>query len=269
MMNKQEILSRYLKEDDKILISKVLDKIEFVLNKNTIENTDFLDLYQKEIVKDVLRNFKINNYMFCGGNENSEREILIIYPEKLKDILKKEKITEDILGTIQVKLPNNLIGQYSHRDYLGAVIKLGVKREKIGDILVRKDGADIIIMKDIEEYLLINLNQLTRFGKSEIQKKKIEEIEPVETTTQKMQIIISQMRLDCIISEAIRSSRTKASEIIKQERVFVNHKLETKNSKILKEQDMITIRGKGRFKINNIISRTKKDKIVLEIEKYV
>lgn len=77
------------------------------------------------------------------------------------------------------------------------------------------------------------------------------------------------MRLDCIVSESIRCSRTNVSEIIKQERVFVNHKLETKNSKILHEQDMITIRGKGRFKINNIISRTKKDKIVLEIEKYV
>ena len=77
------------------------------------------------------------------------------------------------------------------------------------------------------------------------------------------------MRLDCIVSEGIRCSRAKASEIIKQERVFVNHKLETKNSKLLKEQDMITIRGKGRFKIKTILSRTKKDKIVLEIEKYV
>ena len=125
------------------------------------------------------------------------------------------------------------------------------------------------IIKDVEEYLLTNLGELTRFSKAQIETKQISELEPSEVITQKLQIIIPQMRLDCIVSESIRCSRTNVSEIIKQERVFVNHKLETKNSKILHEQDMITIRGKGRFKINNIISRTKKDKIVLEIEKYV
>ena len=269
IMNKQEILTRYSKEEEKLLVSKVLDKIEFVLNRNTIENTDFLDLYQKELVKELLRSIKFNNYIFCGGNENAEREILIVFPEKLKDILKEDKIIENILKVIQITLPNELTGEYNHRDYLGGIIKLGLKREKIGDILVRKNGADIIIIKDVEEYLLTNLGELTRFSKAQIETKQISELEPSEVITQKLQIIIPQMRLDCIVSESIRCSRTNVSEIIKQERVFVNHKLETKNSKILHEQDMITIRGKGRFKINNIISRTKKDKIVLEIEKYV
>ena len=64
-MNKQEILTRYSKEEEKLLVSKVLDKIEFVLNRNTIENTDFLDLYQKELVKELLRSIKFNNYIFC------------------------------------------------------------------------------------------------------------------------------------------------------------------------------------------------------------
>lgn len=268
-MNKKEILNRYSREDEKIFIAKVMDKIEFTLNRNTIENTDFLDLYQKELVKDLLRNIKFNNYYFLGGSETAEREILIVYPEKLKGILKIEDLTEKILSIVNIILPNELKGEYTHRDYLGAIIKLGIKREKVGDIFVKKDGADIIVLKEIEEYLLTNLGQLTRFGKSQIDIKGINELEEIETITQKVQVIIPQMRLDCIVSEAIKCSRTKASEIIKQERVFVNHKLETKNSKLLKEQDMITIRGKGRFKINTILLRTKKDKIVLEIEKYI
>ena len=57
-MNKKEILNRYSNEDEKILMAKVMDKIEFTLNRNTIENTDFLDLYQKELVKDLLRNIE-------------------------------------------------------------------------------------------------------------------------------------------------------------------------------------------------------------------
>ena len=265
----KEILNRYSDEDEKILMAKVMDKIEFTLNRNTIENTDFLDLYQKELVKDLLRNIKFSNYTFWGGSETAEREILILYPEKLEGILKREDVAEKLLSIVNVNLPNELKGEYNHRDYLGAIIKLGVKREKVGDIFVRNDGADIIVLKEIEEYLLTNLGQLTRFGKSQIDIKDIKDLEEIETITQKVQVIIPQMRLDCIVSESIRCSRAKASEIIKQERVFVNHKLETKNSKLLKEQDMITIRGKGRFKINTILSRTKKDKIVLEIEKYV
>ena len=240
-MNKKEILNRYSNEDEKILMAKVMDKIEFTINRNTIENTDFLDLYQKELVKDLLRNIEFSNYTFWGGSETAEREILILYPEKLEGILKKEDVAEKLLSIVNVNLPNELKGEYNHRDYLGAIIKLGVKREKVGDIFVRNDGADIIVLKEIEEYLLTNLGQLTRFGKSQIDIKDIKDLEEIETITQKVQVIIPQMRLDCIVSECIRCSRAKASEIIKQERVFVNHKLETKNSKLLKEQDMLSL----------------------------
>ena len=63
-MNKKEILNRYSNEDEKILMAKVMDKIEFTINRNTIENTDFLDLYQKELVKDLLRNIEFSNILF-------------------------------------------------------------------------------------------------------------------------------------------------------------------------------------------------------------
>ena len=82
-MNKKEILNRYSNEDEKILMAKVMDKIEFTINRNTIENTDFLDLYQKELVKDLLRNIEFSNYTFLGGIETAERDILILDPEKI------------------------------------------------------------------------------------------------------------------------------------------------------------------------------------------
>ena len=77
------------------------------------------------------------------------------------------------------------------------------------------------------------------------------------------------MRMDSIVSELIRTSRSKALEIINAERVFVNSEVITKNSKMLKENDMITVRGKGRFKIIKILNSTKKGNLVLEVEKYV
>ena len=72
-----------------------------------------------------------------------------------------------------------------------------------------------------------------------------------------------------IVSEVVKTSRSKAIEIINSERVFINSELATKNSKILKADDMITIRGKGRFKIKGILNSTKKGNLVVEIEKYI
>ena len=82
-MNKQEILKKYTKEEDRLLIAKVLDKMEFAKSKNKITNTDFLDLYQKNLVQKLLNSIKCENYLFFGGNDQAERELVIFYPEKL------------------------------------------------------------------------------------------------------------------------------------------------------------------------------------------
>lgn len=267
-MNKQEILKKYKKEEDRLLIAKVLDKIKFSENKNKITNTDFLDMYQKNVVQKLLNSLKYKNYIFYGGCEESERTVVIFYPDKFsKDIV--EKNYNEIMQIIEIILPNDLKGRYAHRDYLGGLMKLGIKRERIGDIITFHEGANIIVLKETIEFVKNNLASLTRFGKSIIKIKSIEELHKPEIKTETMQIIVSSLRLDNIISELARTSRTKAEEIISTGRVFVNFENITKDSKILKEKDIITIRGKGRFKLIETKGNTKKGRLVLNIEKYV
>lgn len=269
-MNRQEILNKYENEDDRLLVSKLLDKIEFVQKKNSVESTDFLDMHQKSILEKVLKGLKITNYVSYGGYDNAERTSIIIYPEKLEDVFKNNNFDyNNIVQIVRIVLPNEMRGQYSHRDYLGAIIKVGVKREKVGDILVSIDGADIIASKEIVKYLVTSLSELTRFSKSDIHIEKIESLNVAPPKTEIANIIIPSMRMDSIVSELIRTSRSKAIEFINAERVFINSEVITKNSKMLKENDMITVRGKGRFKINKILNSTKKGNLVLEVEKYV
>ena len=78
-----------------------------------------------------------------------------------------------------------------------------------------------------------------------------------------------QERLDSVVAEILKCSRTNANKIIEDERVFVNYENIVKSSKVLKQGDLLTIRGKGRFKIGEIINNTRKGKLVIEIEKYV
>ena len=87
------------------------------------------------------------NYIFYGGFDNAERKALIIYPEKY-NMEMLEKNYNKILSIVRIELPEEMNGKYAHRNYLGGIVKLGLKREKVGDILVFNNGADIITFVD-------------------------------------------------------------------------------------------------------------------------
>ena len=268
-MDKQLILSKYSKPEDKLLISKMLDKIELSKSKNKIENTDFLDMYQKHLLEKVLKQEKIENYIISGGTEDTERNIIVFYPDKLKAVVEINFKKILPITCIRVNLPKEMYGKYSHRDYLGGLMKLGIKREKIGDIFVFKDGADILILEEISKFLLNNISSLTRFSKSTIEKIGIENIRKKEINKEEIRIIVSSMRLDCVVSELLKTSRGKAEEIIKEQKVFVNFENIDKLTKQIKEKDLITIRGKGRFEIARIEGTTRNERIKLIVNKFV
>lgn len=272
-MDKQELLKQFPKQEEKLLVSKILDKLKFVRTKNQVQVTDFLDAYQQNTVSKVLKINNENNYILNGGYEEAQRKMLFIYPDKMQEIFLKENEINPVvmqnIKVISITLPQELQGKYKHSEYLGGIMKLGIKREIIGDIIVNEAGADIIVQNEMAEYLKSHLKELTRFQKSEIIIKELSELNIVPTKKEEMVILIPQMRLDVIVSEILHLSRSKANEIIEQERVFINYELKTKNATNLKENDILTVRGKGKFEIGEILSTTSKGKIRLMVKKYV
>lgn len=269
-MNKSTILDKYSNEEDRILVAKILDKIKLSKTKNQIVNTDFLDMYQKKISQEILNIEKEKNYNYYYVCEEAERTMLIIYPNKYDEIFSNNRFNySSIVKLIRITLPNELKGTYAHKDYLSGIMKLGVKREKIGDILVFEDGADIVVSKEICKYILNNLGQLTRFSKAKIEELKISEIRKPNIKKEKKRITVSSLRLDNIVSELANCSRTVASEIISSQRVFVNYENETRNSKLVDVTDVLVIRGKGKFILERIDGQTKKGKIAIIVEHYI
>lgn len=267
-MNKTEVLEEYNNQEQRLLAAKILDKLEFTKTKNKIQYSDFLNLNEQELAMKLLKKVDRENYYFFGGKDNTERKILIIYPEKLTEEMSR-KNDDKIISIIRIKLPTELEGQYDHRTYLGSCIKIGIEREKIGDILVEKTGADIIAKTEVIDFLYQNLSSLTRFKSSEISIENISEIKDVEVAKVEISAIVASIRLDNIVSTLAKTSRSKAQEILKQERVFLNHQVETKSSKEVKVGDIITIRGKGRFEFKEIAGNTRKGRYVIKIDKYV
>ena len=256
---------KYKDGEFKILVAKVIDKYEFCKLRNKITFTDFLNITEISVIEKILKEEKIQNYIFFGGKENADRSILIFFPEKFSMEM-IEKNYEKILNVIRIELPNNI--KYEHREYLSGIMKLGIKREKFGDILVNENGADIVSLVEVSEYLVNDLKDLTRFQKSKISICNINELKDIVTEFEKIGIIVSSIRLDNFVSELANCSRNKAEELIEQGRVFINSINEFKASKKININDIITIRGKGKFIFDGIEKETKSGRYLLNMRKY-
>ncbi len=263
-MQKENILKEIKIPEDRLLVAKLLDKIEERNTKNKIVVTDFMNLHEKRVCELVLRGENVERYVIAGGYEEAERAVIILYPAKLDE--EYLKLTQWIC-IIRIKFQNKK-EKYSHREYLGGLMKLGLKRKKIGDILVFEDGADIIVKSEISNFLIGELGKLKRFDNAIIEYKEITEVRKNVSNKEELQIIVSSFRVDTIIAELLHSSRTKACSYIKECRIIINGLICENGAKKLIIGDIITIRGKGRYIISEEMGYTKKDNVRLRVLKY-
>ena len=195
-----------MKDENDLLIAKVLDKKKICNSKNKITYTDFLNEKEQRVIE---KNVKLENAFFYGVNENADRKILVFYPEKLTEELVRKSL-KSVLSGIRIILKNDQIGNYEHKNYLSALIKIGIDRGKIGDILVDDYGADIIAFDMNKEFIIQSLSELTRFRKANIDIIPIDDIKQKIDRFEESTIIVSSMRIDNIVAELAGCSRTNA-----------------------------------------------------------
>ncbi len=253
-----------MKDENDLLIAKVLDKKKICNSKNKITYTDFLNEKEQRVIE---KNVKLENAFFYGVNENADRKILVFYPEKLTEELVRKSL-KSVLSGIRIILKNDQIGNYEHKNYLSALIKIGIDRGKIGDILVDDYGADIIAFDMNKEFIIQSLSELTRFRKANIDIIPIDDIKQKIDRFEESTIIVSSMRIDNIVAELAGCSRTNADEYINSEKVFVNYETALKGSKTIFEGDIVTIRGKGKFRIDGLVRNTRNNRFVIKVNKY-
>ena len=182
------------------------------------------------------------------------------------DIVSQSDTVVIARGTVEPKSVK-YAEQLSHRDYLGAVLGLGIERSVIGDILVRDDGADIIVRRDMADYLLQNL---TSAGKAHISPEELPlaELRVPDKCVTLFSDTVASMRLDAVLSSAFRISRGKAAGAIRQSLVFVDHLQATRPDMNVREGAELVIRHMGKVRLAEIGKRTRKDRIRITFEKY-
>ncbi len=154
----KDLYTSHINDNSKRLeMRKIIDKIESVLNNHEIEITDFLDPYEIYLAKSILNRFTQLEYIEFGGIPSSERMIIVIFPYYYD------------IRTIDLNLSylriSGDISDLTHKDFLGWLLSLGIKRTKLGDILVHNSYVDIIVKMEISDFILMNLE---RIGNSKV-----------------------------------------------------------------------------------------------------
>lgn len=251
--------------EDKILLSSIEDKIRQCENRSMITSTGFLDMRQRTLAENLIKNRGIR-YNFDGGYEDAERTVLVFLPDYVYNYSDMEK--EDRPVTVIRAALDKKAKPLTHRDYLGSLMGLGIKRECVGDILVGKDGADIVVLKEIADFLVMNYGQAghTYLSVSEVD---LSELREPEYIIKEKTDTVASVRLDNIVPVAFGGSRTTAAAAIKAGLVFVNSLQTMKADFRLKEGDKIVLRGKGKAVLKEVGGESRKGRVYVKVEVFV
>ena len=218
--------------------------------------THFLD-EQKQAFLSQMRSQDVDIHLE-GGFENAEHKRAVFVPRYLNKFDFKIKVYEILYNKRYLTL--------HHRKVLGSLLGLGIKRESIGDIIFQNDLVYFACTQEISAYIEQNLTTISGIP---ISLKEVEERIVAESKMQEQFHIVSSLRLDVLVASAYHISRSDAQTMITEGLVLLNH-MECKNSsKILQNNDIISVRHKGRFCLKEIEGKTRSERLKVTLSFWV
>lgn len=248
---------RHIKDPEDIQnMRRVLDLVEIVTRDHIPQATDFLNPYLVRLSQSILNRFDNIDYGVFGAYEAAEREVVVISPDY-------HYLTKKDYNIRVLRLWGETEG-LSHRDFLGGILGQGISRDKLGDILVFDNHADIIIKAEIENFIRINLDKIGN-KRFEVERVDFEDLVAVEDEYEEIYRSLSSLRLDSYISSAYNLSRKDGQNLVNKGYVKVNFEPIDRPAYEIKEKDLVSVRGFGRSKLHKIKGVSKKDRLKVDI----
>ena len=231
-------------------------------NKGQYTFTPFLGLSELSVFRYDENNLRYASPSAYGGYDDAER-MVVRFGDK-DELGYEERFPIDVLEISP--LAEKFADDLSHRDFLGALMSLGIERNLLGDIIVSGKKAYLFCLDRISDYIIENLISVrhTSVSVSHGDTKSVSELKRSELKEKVIQV--ASPRCDAVIAKFYNMSRNDASECFRQGKVFINGRLTESTSVNLKDKDAVTVRGYGRFTIARTGELTKKGKINLLIE---
>jgi RNA-binding protein YlmH len=244
--------------EDKNLVSSIFNKMQIAEKTNKIIFTsDFLSPSLWNQISTICENYKVKSFS-NGIFKDADRRMIAFsaYDEPLTYPVNLLKISN-----------SSKFRTLNHKDYLGAIMSLGIKREKLGDLIIKDAICYAPVCSDISDYIINNLNSIGNCP-CEVKEYDYTLQDLPERKFEEKIIISTSLRLDGMVSAICNVSRSNSVELISCGKILVNYFQCLKKDQVIKNDDTLTIRGHGKFKIAEIVGRTQKDRLKIAIKQY-
>ena len=262
-MDKKSLLDRAARTaQERVLLAHVLDQCERSRKRNAPAHTDFLSPSEARAAEDLLHAAAVHGgYVFFGGYERAERRMLCFLPD-----WQDEPDAEDCVAALRARWRAD--EALTHRDLLGSLMALGVVRGKIGDILVSPGAADVLVRADAADYLL---REWTGAGRVRFRAERIalDALAVPELKVREIRDTVATLRLDAVTATGFSMSRAKAAELIASGRVQLNHRETVKPDAPVREGDVVSARGLGKFELAGVGGLSKKGRTAILVRRYL
>ncbi|MGN0154846.1 MAG: RNA-binding protein [Lachnospiraceae bacterium] len=249
--------------EEQILKGRLMDLAKRAYQQNVYTYSNFLSPAELSLLEDIRVDI---SYIHCecfGGNELTERQIAGFGSEEEFGYPGHFPIAVVMVTPLVEKFSDTL----THRDFLGALMNLGIERDTLGDILVKEKTAYIFCLETIADYICKELTKVKHTNvKCEITSMDIPALSP---TLVEEEFPVASLRLDGIIASLLKCSRSEALSFFEDKKVTLNGRITGRNSTLLKDGDIFSVRGHGKFIFDHAGGSTRKGKIYVHIKRYV
>ena len=249
--------------EERVLLASLMDRYQRMDQRQYLTASHFLDLGQQALAQRAFSFTRGEGFVLWGGYEQAERKMAVFYPPYLT----REEACRQLPAAV-IRVQRAGLTPLSHRDYLGALLSTGVRREMVGDILVEEDGADILLCEELAEYVL---GQLQRAGRQRLEGRQVplDQLRQIEQKFALLRDTVPALRLDCIVAAGFSLSRGESQRAVSAGRVLVNQRPVEKADARVNPGDQITLRGRGRIRLESAGGQSRKGRMFVEIKKWM
>ena len=246
-----------------LLKKRLAELAEKSYRNNQYVFTNFLNMSEMNAFYEMRKEISYIPFTAFGGTDACERLMIRFGSEELFGYEEPFPISCIKAEPLIEKFADN----FSHRDFLGAIMNLGIEREVVGDIAIKGKTAYIFCTEKIAPYIVENLVQV----KHTSMRTEILEYAPdiLKPALEKREVTAASERIDGVLGKLCNLSRSQSILAFREKKVYVNGRQCENNSYQLKAGDVSTCRGFGKFVYEGVKYQTKKGKLCVEISAYV
>ena len=251
-----------MNQEEEFLQKRIMDLANQSYRNQHYTFSGFLSLGEQELVYQALSGMDWAEYTLFGGMEGCERQMVRFGSEQSLGYEEPFPIICIEIAPRMVKFADNL----SHRDFLGALMHLGIERSTLGDILVKEKTAFLFCQEKVRDFIVQNLDKIRH---TSVLCRVCDEIpEMVKPALLEESLIVSSERLDGIVAKLYHLSRSQSILLFREKKVFVNGRCMENNSGVLKEGDVVSVRGYGKFVYEAVQHETRKGRLSIRVSRY-